>query len=75
MTKLGWYVSADLKNMLTWGRYQASVRKFRLFLCACAGRARHLLLGHGAREAAAVVERFADGVATPEQLDALLGKR
>jgi hypothetical protein len=47
---------------------KGSDRKLRLFACACHARLRHLLPSKLAREAVEVAERFADGLATAEDL-------
>jgi hypothetical protein len=49
---------------------RTSVRKLRLLLAACAGRVRHLLPDAASRRALEVAERFADGEAGPEELQA-----
>jgi hypothetical protein len=47
---------------------RASDRKLRLFACACYGRVRHLLPDALAEAAVVVAERFAEGLATAEEL-------
>lgn len=47
---------------------KGSDRKLRLFACACYHRVRHLLPHALAQDAVEVAERFADGTATPEDL-------
>lgn len=48
----------------------AGPRKLRLFACACVRDVGLFLKEDGSREAILVAERFADGLATPEELEA-----
>jgi hypothetical protein len=83
MTEQEWLTCTDPKPMLRsvlgtdHPRIQAveafpacrgSDRKLRLFACACYHRISHLLPDALARAAVEVAEQFADGMATPEEL-------
>jgi len=64
MTEADWLSSTDTKRMLRFLGRRASVRKLRLFACACCRRVWPLLTDDRSRAAVEVAERFADGQAT-----------
>jgi len=83
MTEAEWLAWSDPKPMLrfllgtdyprvqdveTFPACKGSDRKMRLFACACYHRIRHLLPNPIAQTAVGVAERFADGMATTEEL-------
>ena len=67
MTEAEWLASADPVPMLR-SLAGASDRKLRLFACAACRRVWHLFAGEGGRAAVEAAERFADGLATGEEL-------
>ena len=67
MTEAQWLACTDPGPMLEFLGGKASDRKLRLFAAACCRRVEFLLRDWGAREALAVVERLADGLATDEE--------
>jgi hypothetical protein len=72
MTEDEWLTSEDpglLLNYLWWGRPQGD-RKWRLFAVACCRRVWHLMTGESRRRAVEIAERFADGLASIEELEA-----
>lgn len=68
MTEAEWLTSTDLNAMLEHLGERISSRKLRLFACACCRRVWHLLTEPSSRNAVEVAERFADGLATKEEL-------
>jgi hypothetical protein len=68
MTEAEWLASSDLNAMLEHLGEQISPRKLRLFACACCRRVWDLLHEPACRQAVVVAERFADGLATKEEL-------
>src|SRR6516225_2830409 len=70
MTEAEWLACTDPEPMLKFLRGKAGSRKLRLFACACLRRVWHLLIEEPCRTAVEVSERYADGLATREELDA-----
>jgi hypothetical protein len=70
MTEHDWLVCTDARPMLQHLRGRATDRKLRLFAVACCRRVWHLLPHEATRRATEVVERFADGLASAEELEA-----
>ena len=68
MTEAEWLASTDPQPMLEYLRGKVSDRKLRLFACACARQSRHLLDDQRSRTAVEVAEKYADGLATKEEL-------
>jgi hypothetical protein len=67
MTEVEWLYCTDPKPMLEFLPRKVSSRKLRLFACACWRRVQSLLSEEG-RRAIDVAERYADGLATQEDL-------
>ena len=73
MTEAEWLAGTEPEKMLAFLRViraQASERKLRLFACACCRRIWRLLSDDRSRKAVMTAERFADGLATRQQLRA-----
>jgi len=70
MTEADWLVSPAPDALLAFLEGRVSDRKFRLFACACCRRIHHLLTERSCRRAIDVAERFADGAASVEELNA-----
>jgi hypothetical protein len=68
MTEAEWLACTDPAPMLAFLRGNASGRKLRLFACACGRRVWGQLQYEDSRKAVDVAERFADGMATHEEL-------
>jgi hypothetical protein len=73
MTEAEWDAAQNPKPMLDSLPPATSRRKLRLFACACARRVWEGVEDERDREAVAVAERFADGLATPRELAAARG--
>jgi hypothetical protein len=73
MTEHEWQNCTDPKPMLEFIRGKASDRKLRLFAVACCRRIARLLPGGESDEAVLVMERFADGDASKNELSAACG--
>jgi hypothetical protein len=73
MTEIDWLTGADPQAMLGFLHGNLSERKLRLFAVACCGRIRDLVADRPNRDALGVVERFADGRASPAELTAAAG--
>jgi len=69
VTEAEWLACADPQKMLEFLRSRASDRKLRLFSAACCRRVWHLLVHDWSRDAVKVVERYADGAATFQELE------
>lgn len=67
MTESDWLAGNDVQRMLAFLTDRAGERPLRLFACACCRQAWHLLPDR-MRWLVTVAERFADGLATPEEL-------
>src|SRR4051794_33865241 len=67
MTEAEWLASEDPQPMLAFVRERIGERKARLFACACCRRVWDRLSHERSRRAVEVAERFADGLATPQQ--------
>jgi hypothetical protein len=68
MTERDWLSSSDPAPLLAFLGPQASSRKLRLFTCSCCRRIEYLLREEGSRQAVAVAERYADGLADRAEL-------
>jgi hypothetical protein len=68
MTEAEWFVCGDPKKMLAFLGNTASTRKVRLFACACCYRVAHFLIDDRSRVAIEVLEKYADGQASDEQV-------
>jgi hypothetical protein len=70
VTEQEWLEGEDIRALLEYLVGRASGRKFRLFGCACCRRIWHLLVDERGRNAVSVAERYADGLATEEEMAA-----
>jgi hypothetical protein len=71
MTEAEWLSSTDPKRMLEFLRARATDRKLRLFIAGICRNYWHLLSGKPYRQTVDVAERFGDGLATAEELNAV----
>ena len=74
MNELEWLAGADPLAMLDYLAGGASPRKLRLFACACVRRFWSDLSYPVPRDAVNLAERFAEGTATPEEVEAMRGQ-
>ncbi|HZY84786.1 MAG TPA: hypothetical protein VFE78_08140 [Gemmataceae bacterium] len=70
MREAKWLACTDPRPMLAFLKGKASARKLRLFACACCRSLWPLHNDPRIKEAVQVAERWADGLATPEELEA-----
>jgi hypothetical protein len=68
MTEAEWLACDDPRPMLDFVRGRASARKLRLFACTCCWLWKHRFNDYELKWVE-VAERFADGLATPKELD------
>src|SRR5260370_235381 len=70
MTEAEWLTCQDLREMLEYLRGKASDRRLRLFAVACCRRIWDRIAEKSSRQAIKISERYADGRATFEELEA-----
>jgi hypothetical protein len=68
MTETDWLTSTDPEAMLSSLQSRAGERSLRLFACACMRRYRFLLRDAESRHGVEVAERFAEGMASRDEL-------
>jgi hypothetical protein len=68
VTEADWLTETDPQLMLAFLHGRARHRTLRLFAAACCRRVWHLLPDERSRLAVVVVEQFAEGLATPEEM-------
>jgi hypothetical protein len=68
MTEAEWLACQSSKEMLDFLRARVGPRKLRLFAAACCRRVWPLLTDPRSRAAVEAVERYADGLASPEEV-------
>jgi hypothetical protein len=71
MTEREWLECEDVQELLDYLVGRASNRKFRLFGCACCRRVWNSLADERSRNAVAIAERYADGLATDDEIEAV----
>jgi hypothetical protein len=69
-TEAEWIACKYSYDMLEWLNRKVSDRKLRLFACACCRMAWDLLADEHSREAVETTERYADGIASVDELSA-----
>jgi hypothetical protein len=69
VTESEWLQCSDIPTLLDYLVDRASSRKFRLFGSACCRRLWPLLADERARNAVCLAERYADGLATEEEVE------
>src|SRR5262245_58915417 len=69
MTEVEWLACQDVQQLLEYLVGRASDRKFRLFGCACCRRIWQLLADERSRRAVSIAERYADGLASEEEMN------
>ncbi|QEL17583.1 hypothetical protein [Limnoglobus roseus] len=72
MTEAEWLAVAEPRKMLEYLIGRVSVRKQRLFACACCRRIWHLLADPRSRHAVETAERFVDGDVTTGEIEAAM---
>lgn len=70
MEEQEWLTCTDPRKMLAFLRSRASDRKLRLFACGFCLRVNEVHEDNDCRDTVQVVERFADGLAGPKELEA-----
>jgi hypothetical protein len=73
MTEREWAACQDPDRMMKFLPGKATQRQLRLFAVACCRRVWHLLVNEKSRCSVEVAERYADGRATPDELEAVPG--
>src|SRR4051794_21834083 len=71
MTEEEWLCCSDTMTMLEFLRGKTSERKMRLFACACCQFLSPLMTDERSRRAVECGERYADGLASPLELEVL----
>lgn len=65
-----WLRAGDPEQMVTFLGERGSLRRWRLFACACCWRILPLLTDERSRNAVSVAERLAEGLAKPREVEA-----
>ncbi len=73
MTEKQWLTAREPGSLLAHARLFGDERKRRLFACACARRVADLFTDPASERAVAAAERYADGLAGMQELEAALG--
>jgi hypothetical protein len=68
LTETDWLTSCDVQQLLDFIRPRTTERKRRLFACACCRRFWDRFQAEESRRAVEVAERFADGLASADEL-------